>query len=179
MEIAVPVLPFPLQGLGNAYISILRLAWISCQRVRHDEEKFCSRTSLSGESPKIWQGAQRRLEVLTGQGGGWHLILWHLHSLPAHGPSPSAPSKCPHLGHRLGLQNSVFLPSSLGIATLWALHTWSSRGSSSQLRCLLFPSLIHEWSLLTWALRHWLYYMGLQYSGLMFQYHSLYIPALK
>lgn len=94
MEIAVPVLPFPLRGLGNAYISILRLPWISCQRVRNDEEKFCSRTSLSGESHKAWQRAQRPLEALTGQGGGWHLSLWHLHTL-ALTACPRTLSFCP------------------------------------------------------------------------------------
>lgn len=34
MEIAVPVLPLPPQGLGKPYVSILRLPWVSCQRLR-------------------------------------------------------------------------------------------------------------------------------------------------
>lgn len=159
MEVAVPVLPFPLQGLGNAYISLLRLAWISCQRVREGmqmRKRVLLQNTHIRNIPQAWQRAQRPLEALTRQGEGWYLSIWHQHT-PALTAHPQDLSFCPQevstAGPQmegLGLQNCTFFPSSLGTATLWALHTWMSRSSSSQPRPFMFPSLPQGWFLLTW-----------------------------
>lgn len=60
MEIAVPVLPLPPWGLGKAYVSLLRLPWISCQRVRCGTrwgKEFCPKKPVSGKFPLAWQRA--------------------------------------------------------------------------------------------------------------------------
>lgn len=148
MEIAVPVLPFPLQGLGNAYISLPRLAWISCQRVRHGMGMR--------KGVVFWNTHIRNIPLSLAEGTetswgshrtewGLALSIWHQHfSFCSQEVSTAGPQ-----GEGLGLKNCVFFPSSLGTATLWALDTWMSRGSSSQPRPLMFPSLVQGWFLLT------------------------------
>ena len=64
MEIAVPVLPLPPRGLGKAYVSVLRLPWISCRRVRCGTQKrkrvLFQKTRVRKIPPDLVEGGGHR-----------------------------------------------------------------------------------------------------------------------
>lgn len=119
MEIAVPVLPLPPQGLGKAYVSILRLPWVSCQRLgcgmQMRKRVLFQKPHIGKIPPSLAEGGGHggpcallscAPSAFWGSAGVARADAWASYIsvpryvLPTHATSPSAPRKSLRLRHR-------------------------------------------------------------------------------
>lgn len=201
MGIAVPVLPLPPQGLGKAYVSVPRLPWVSCQRLRCGMQMrkrvLFQKPHIGKIPPSLAEGGGHggpcgllscAPSAFWGSAGvaradAWASYIsvpWYV--LPTHATSPSAPRKSLWLRHRgktchcrtayFCLQAQAQRPSELCPRGL-------PRGSSSQPNALVFHSLLQELfppdltKLSCFGHVIW----KLDFFGLMLRNLSLHLPA--